>query len=153
MVSKMFSKPRIVLYAIIFAVIWSVFVTTQATTVEAYPSIIQFFAVSFVGYLIPSIILGISINHQPAKRIAGAFFFGASIDLLLPPLLVGMDGSIITSAILSKASVDVFVATLWQAVIPTSLLFYFVYPISFVIMMSAAVYLLTDQNLYNMMKG
>lgn len=149
----MISRQKILLYAIVFAVVWSIVISTFYSTIEGFSTLAQFVLVSVVGYLLPSVILGVSLSDKPIKRILGAFCFGAGADLILPPLMIGFNGVAVGSGMFSKASIDIFIASLWSFIVPQNLLFWFVYPISFVILMALAVYLLADKHLYSLMKG
>ena len=152
MVFEKISKGKILVSAILFALFWAVIITTQATYFESLPSTIQFILVTLVSYAIPSIIFGIAHESQEKRQALGFFFFITAVDLLAPPLGIGIDGVISTQAMFSGAAIDSVLGQFFSQYVSGLMLFIVVYPAMFLVLISISLYLLNKQNLLKLAK-
>jgi len=147
------SKGKIIVYAIVLAVVWSWVMTNFISDITALPFYVQFALVSCVGYLFPSLIIGHAFEQEISRKITGSWLFIAASDLILPPLIVTIDGRVVP-AVLGTASPDYFFFKLWSAVgVPAEFLFIFVYPVSFVLLVVVGAWLLTKRQLWQLARN
>ena len=143
-------RQKIMLYAFILAIIWAYSITVFSTSVSTIPFYIQFFMVSVIAYTFPSLILGQSFLDSIGKRTIGTLLFLMACDLVLPPLIVNLDGTT-SSVLLGTASPDYFFSQLWGSVGLTGpLLFFMTYPVTFFILVVISIRLLSTKQLKGM---
>ena len=148
------TKKQIILYAIGLAMVWGTIITLFADQIQAMPYYFQFVLAAGAGYLFPSIIIGHAFETKINKRIIGAWFFILATDLLLPPLAVNLNGEFVSTGLFSLATPDKLLFELYkQTNISGAGLFILCYPISFIIFISIAVYLLTDKQILKLANG
>ena len=145
------TKQRILIYSFLLAVIWSYGITVFSTTVSEVPYYIQFVMVSAVAYAFPSIILGQFLDSVGKKTI-GIWLFLMSCDLVLPPLVINLDGTA-SNVLLGTASPDYFFSQIWGSLgITGPVLFILVYPVTFFILIMISIQLLSTKQLREMSK-
>lgn len=138
-------KTKFFFAGAIIATVWAYGITTQSQSLASQPVWIQFILSTLIVYAIPSFIVGAYFDGDYRKTL-GILLLASSMDLLAPPLNVNLEGSIITTTLGAGGAIDVFLGTIWQGIgISGFLLFFFVYPISFIILLGSAIYLLTEK--------
>lgn len=139
-------KTKFFIVGAVIATIWAYLVTTNSQALAGQPIWVQFLATTVIAYAIPSLIVGFYFDGGEWKRILGIFLFTGAVDLLAPPLAVDPSGIVNATALFAGGAIDVFLATIWQGIgINGFLLFLFVYPISFIVLLGTAIYLLTEK--------
>lgn len=87
-------------------------------------------------------LVGAHINGS-AKKLIGLLCIFLAVDLFVPPLLVGTDG-VLADADVIGGCMDTMMYMAWTEIgVQQEHVWYFVYPISFVIFMGAGLYLLS----------
>lgn len=151
-------KKKLIVIISVSALIWTYLIFTYSAQLMSLPHNLQFFYITALSYVFPSIILGFFIkngglNFSAIKKIAGSFFFISGFDLIIPPLLVSLNGVINSSPFLAGASIDVFVAEFWQGLgFSGGLLFYLTYPITFVLLIFLGAFFLTQKEITSILK-
>jgi len=147
-------REKLVKYVIIIAVFWSLIITTFSQEIASLTPFNQFMLITFVSYLLPSILLGTYLNESMLKKTIGSLLFLMAFDLIIPPLIVGLDGAVNTSAFLSSGSIDAFVAGIWQSAVNAQgiILFLLTYPVTFIILITLSTYLLTERQLWDIIR-
>ena len=139
-------KTKFFIAGAIIATVWAYLITTNTQALAGQPIWMQFLATTVIAYSIPSLIVGFYFDGGEWKKVLGIFMFTGAVDLLAPPLAVDPSGVVNASALFAGGSVDVFLASIWQTTgINGFLLFLLVYPVSFIILLGTAIYLLTEK--------
>lgn len=145
MASKMWNNNwRIIVFVIVtsIALVYTWIITTNMETINSFPAVLQFFSTTFVIYTIFAIYLHVGLEIKEIRKTLGMFLVIFALDLLLPPLMVGMDG-IIAQADLGLASIDALFGSFWGMFgISGFLLWVLTYPVMFIVMMTISIFLL-----------
>jgi len=140
-------KRRILVYTFLLAIVWSYSMTVFSNYITEVPFWLQFILVNGVAYMFPALILGSSFLSDNVKKIIGLWSFLVGVDLIVPPLVIGLDGSY-SPVLLGKASPDFFFSQIWSFFgFSGPLLFLMVYPVSFMILLFLSTYLMTEKEL------
>jgi hypothetical protein len=134
-------KSKMFLIVVLIAAVYSFVVYTYMDQINGMDYIYQFLLTIFVIVGV-SYLLGAHINGT-ARRLVG--FMGAlfAVDLLIPPLLVTTQG-VLSQADIVGGSIDAIVYSLWSGIGLTGTnLWIAIYPVSFVILLSTSLYLLS----------
>jgi hypothetical protein len=100
------------------------------------------FAITIGLLFVVAWLVGAHINGS-MKRLVGLLCIFLAVDLFVPPLLVSTDGTLAQADVIGGC-MDTMMYQLWSHLgISGELLWYFVYPISFVIFMGAGLFLLS----------
>jgi len=134
-------KQKALLSAVIIAVVYYALVLNNLDYINSLSPTTQFLVVTVSMYATASYFLG--YKHRGLKGFIGALCVFMAVDIIIPPLMVSHDGTIVESVDIAGASADVFVAKLWESVgIHGEMLWYFTYLVSFVILMAIGIVLL-----------
>ena len=147
------SKGKIIVYAIILAIAWSYILTNFIDVISTQPFWLQFVLASALGYLFPALIIGHAFEKEINKKIVGTWLFIMSSDLVLPPLLISFEGKFAATT-LGMATPDYLLFELWKSIgMPAEFLFFAIYPLSFVLLIIVATWLLTEKQLWQLAKN
>jgi hypothetical protein len=153
----MISKEKVLAGGVVFAVIWAIMLSLCLTQIETMPHIYQFILATAVWTLIPSIIFGKFSDGEDVmvwlRKALGYFAIFNGMDILAPPLSVSMAGTINASTTLAGAAIDVVVGEFLASLgISGLLLWIFTYPLTFVLLMALATYLLTSKQIWQILR-
>jgi hypothetical protein len=153
----MISKEKVLAGGVIFAVVWAVVLSLCLTQIEAMPHLYQFILATAIWTFIPSVIFGKFSDGEDVmvwlRKGVGFFTLFSSLDLLAPPISVSMTGTINASTTLAGAAIDVIIGEFWAGLgISGILLWIFTYPLTFVLLMALATYLLTSKQIWQILR-
>lgn len=152
---RMIDKEQLLIYCVILAVFWAGALIVFMAQLEASAHLLQFVLTTGFFYALPAIIFGAWELDGDGwwKKALGAFLLISAFDNLVPPLAVNMHGAIATSASLSGAAIDVVIGEFWASMgISGMQLWIFTYPITFVLLVAGATYLLTERQIWNILR-
>lgn len=147
-----FYERKIILTAIVVAIIWAFMVNIFSDFIYSLDWFVQFFLVILFNAMLPGIVLGVGLGSDGVnafvKAVGGMLFFLA-YDLITPPLMIGLDGTFLgLNTVFSSASIDIFFGHIYQGIGVNGFpLFVLVYPVTFVLLITVSLYLLTRKNL------
>lgn len=150
-------KLKILVSAIVFAIVWNFIIVNNAQQISSMPFLMQFLIVTIPSYLSTSIIFGVAVTEmvkgKALRNTLGMLFLIMASDILAAPMLVNLDGTVNTTAVLSTASIDIFLANTLGGYLSGFTLFLGVYVIGFIVAFSIGLYLISNKTVLDLQKN
>lgn len=136
-------RVRFIILISLFAIGFTWVVTSQIGTINRLDVPIQFLMVTVTLLLVGSYVVGMGMRAG-VRATLGTISVMLATDLLLPPYIVSMNG-VLAQVDMSGATIAALLQWAYTAIhIPLSVMWFFVYPISFVLLMTIGVITLSQ---------
>lgn len=135
-------RTRIMIMVVVFTLAFSWFMFENIGGLNQMPVINQAL-IPLAMYTAGALVVGLGLRDG-LKGILGTISVLAGVDLMIPPYVVSTSGEVASTVDLAGSGIEVLFHQIWTGFgVPASQAWWFVYPISFILLMGIGVFTLS----------